>query len=531
MTDPLFSIRKEFDLSQATFKSIVDGFQAEYDSGLNTASAVGLATMIPSYVTTLPTGKEKGTYLALDLGGSTLRVCAVELLGDCQVAVTEVRRHIAPNDPLRTSGAAAFFDWIVDAIAELIEKIGHDTVHADGPLSLGVCWSFPLDQTSISAGRILRMGKGFTIEGVEGYDVSTLFHNAFTRKNVNVKVTALLNDTVGTLVAHAYTNPNARVGFIYGTGVNAAYPEKVSRMVKLKGKLQDHCFSPDATMLVNTEIDIFGSDAYLPLNKYDRQLDANHSQPDFQLYEKMMSGACIGELVRLAALDLIENAKLFKGHRPTEFTVSMEFSTSIPSDIEGRLDDSVEARLEHLGDLIHFEGEYTMDLDDLNVFTELCRLVSDRAARLAAAAMASLIEQQQDLMAGSGPIVIGVNGSTYEKYPNMHQRICDSLVAWFDPQVSQRIQLELATDGGSIGGALIAMLAEKEQQQQKVSKPKTLSFTETTNKVVSNKDGATRPLSLFGCLFGWLAPFWAKRRETNNPSGVVETVQVDQEKL
>jgi hexokinase len=149
---------------------------------------------------------------------------------------------------------------------------------------------------------------------------------------VNVKVTALLNDTVGTLVAHAYTNPDARVGFIYGTGVNAAYPEKVSRMVKLQG--QHDQYAEGTTMLVNTEIDIFGSDAYLPLNKYDRELDAHHSQPDFQLYEKMMSGACIGELVRLAALDLIQQGHLFNGHRPIEFDIAMEFGTSVTSDIE-----------------------------------------------------------------------------------------------------------------------------------------------------------------------------------------------------
>lgn len=115
--------------------------------------------------------------------------------------------------------------------------------------------------------------------------------------------------------------------------------------------------------------------------------------------------------------------------------------------------------------MIHFEDGYTMDLEDLNVFTELCQIVSNRAAKLAGAAMASLIEQQQDLMTGSGPIVIGVNGSTYEKYPDMHERIHRSLVTWFDPQVSERIRVELATDGGSIGGALIAMLAEKEEQK------------------------------------------------------------------
>lgn len=92
--------------------------------------------------------------------------------------------------------------------------------------------------------------------------------------------------------------------------------------------------------------------------------------------------------------------------------------------------------------------------------------MSDRAARLAGAAMASLIEQQDDLVNGTGPIVIGVNGSTYEKYPSMHDRILESLVLWFGPQVSARIRLEVATDGGSIGGALIAMLAEKEEKKK-----------------------------------------------------------------
>lgn len=109
---------------------------------------------------------------------------------------------------------------------------------------------------------------------------------------------------------------------------------------------------------------------------------------------------------------------------------------------------------------------YTVELNDLEVFTGLCQIVSDRAAKLAGAAMASLIEQQADLINGTGPIVIGVNGSTYEKYPGMHDRIFESLVTWFGPQVSGRIRLEVATDGGSIGGALIAMLAEKEEKKK-----------------------------------------------------------------
>ncbi len=132
------------------------------------------------------------------------------------------------------------------------------------------------------------------------------------------------------------------------------------------------------------------------------------------------------------------------------------------------MDDSTEARFEHFKTLFTFEDNYVPVIEDLNVFTELCQIISNRAARLAGAAMASLIEQQSDLINGNKPIVIGVNGSTYEKYPNMHQRIYDSLVIWFGPEIGKRIRLELATDGGSIGGALIAMLAEKEEKKQYV---------------------------------------------------------------
>lgn len=142
MSDPLEPIRQAFHLDNEIFKAIVNGFKAEYNSGLETASATGLATMIPSYVTSLPSGNEKGTFLSLDLGGSTLRICAVELQGHGKVQVTEIKRHIHPNDPLRTSQVVEFFDWMVDAISELLVKIGHNSTK---PLSLGVCWSFPIE--------------------------------------------------------------------------------------------------------------------------------------------------------------------------------------------------------------------------------------------------------------------------------------------------------------------------------------------------------------------------------------------------
>ncbi|KAI9011968.1 hypothetical protein CLU79DRAFT_805993 [Phycomyces nitens] len=448
MLDPLDSIREAFELSSTQFAALVKGFQEEYDMGLTTSSTE-IATMIPSYVTRMPTGKEQGTFLALDLGGSTLRVSAVHLLGQGQVKVTEVRRAIPMADPLRTGTSDAFFDWIVEAVCELLSKINtHES------LSMGVCWSFPIDQTGISTGKILRMGKGFDLKGIDGRDLNELFQEAFKRKAIDVTVTAILNDTVGTLVAHAYTHPQAKIGFIYGTGVNAAYPEKVSRIQKLKG----HGLGPDVEMLINTEIDIFGNEAYLPLNRFDRALDATHSQPKFQLYEKMMSGAYLGELTRLASMELIASGDLFQGNIPDQFRNAWGFPSASVSILESNAASQWEAQKPAVESILSFENEYQLSPTDLSLLIQVAQIISDRAARLAGGAMASLLEQQKDTLSETEPIVIGVNGSVFEFYPQMPERIQKSLIDWFGPSISNRLQISLATEGGSIGGALIAML-------------------------------------------------------------------------
>ncbi|KAJ1481032.1 hypothetical protein T484DRAFT_1808899 [Baffinella frigidus] len=43
---------------------------------------------------------------------------------------------------------------------------------------------------------------------------------------MHVRVTALANDTVGTMMAKKLTDPRAEVGIIFGTGTNACYIEQ-----------------------------------------------------------------------------------------------------------------------------------------------------------------------------------------------------------------------------------------------------------------------------------------------------------------
>jgi hexokinase len=459
--DALFKeVEKDFLLSREQLQPIVEGFNQECKTGLKTPSK-GLATMIPSFVTKMPTGNEVGTFLSLDLGGTNLRIAAVELKGAGKTAVHELKR--LPSVALKTGEGSVFFDWIADAIRELItveakHLFTQDQVSGKETLALGVCWSFPVDQTAVDRGTILRMGKGFTLKNTEGRDLADMFHEAFERNNLNVKVTAILNDTVGVLVAHGYTNPATRIGLIFATGINAAYPEKVSAITKLDESVRSK-YPQDAEMLINSEIDIFGNEDYLPLTKYDLVLDGSHNQPKFQLYEKMLSGAYMGELTRLIAMDFIKEGVLFEGHVPEGFDEAWSFPTKYMSTLEE--DDNDVERKKSFELLSAFQCVNTPTLNDLAILTRICRIVSTRAASLAAVAIISLVEQQKLLnREKEDDIVVGVDGSTYAYYPHMDLRVRRALDEWYGKETSSKITVEVASEGGSVGGALIAMLCK-----------------------------------------------------------------------
>lgn len=46
-------------------------------------------------------------------------------------------------------------------------------------------------------------------------------------------VVAILNDSTGTLLKGAYSDPDCVIGMIFGSGFNACYVEKVERVLKL----------------------------------------------------------------------------------------------------------------------------------------------------------------------------------------------------------------------------------------------------------------------------------------------------------
>jgi hexokinase len=103
--------------------------------------------MLPSYNYQLPHGCERGQYLALDVGGSTLRVALVELRSRAARGTERniIRMQSFKIDPtIKDLVGHAFFDWMATRVLETVDGEGPNR-DSGSPLLMGLAWSFPIE--------------------------------------------------------------------------------------------------------------------------------------------------------------------------------------------------------------------------------------------------------------------------------------------------------------------------------------------------------------------------------------------------
>jgi hexokinase len=294
----------------------------------------------------LPTGHETGTFLALDMGGTNLRVCEIVLVEKKSEFDILQSKYRIPED-LKTGNRDELWEYIVDCLQQFIESHYGDKKREK--LYLGFTFSYPATQDYIDHGVLQRWTKGFDVAGIEGENVVPMFEAALARKvryhhpfpgkiftseqGVPIKLVALVNDTTGTLIASAYRDTAMKIGCIFGTGCNAVYMEDVGSIPKLA-----HMNLPaDMLMAINCEWGAFDNEhQILPRTPYDIILDKYCPRPNQQTFEKMTAGLYLGELLRLVLVDLHENkdVHIFEGQNIDRLRKSYALDSSFLSLIE-----------------------------------------------------------------------------------------------------------------------------------------------------------------------------------------------------
>ncbi|KAI9756117.1 MAG: 18S rRNA maturation protein [Chaenotheca gracillima] len=431
-------------------------------------------SMLPSYNHTLPRGDERGTYLALDVGGSTLRVALVELAGRNEASEPMRISRMESwriDDSVKLLTGNDFFDWMAGRIDEMLSKDGSGYGHEKSPLPMGLAWSFPIEQTSIRSGTLLGMGKGFyAAHGVLGQDLGDLIMQACQRRDMNVKMDAIVNDASATLLSRAYLDPSTRLALILGTGLNAAIHLPVTALAPSKfGSRPQDWHDNAAHVLVNTELSMFGK-GILPTTRWDEDLNATHLLPDFQPLEHLVSGRYLGEIVRLILVEAVQTAGLFGGELPRGLSEPYAFATSIVAAIEADTSPCL-ASSRHLLSLHHpFTSPTTSPTHaDLLFLQRVTRCVSRRAATYVATGIHALwtlrISAEGLSPRNGGRVAIGCNGSVIEKYPDFSktcQATIDSLVELSGGQTSS-VVLEPAVESALFGAAVAVSCVESER--------------------------------------------------------------------
>merc|ERR1719273_2748625 len=181
-------------------------------------------------------------------------------------------------------------------------------------------------------------------------------------------------------------------------------------------------------------------------------VDEMSVNPGKQIFEKMISGMYMGELIRQVLVDLMKDDLIFFNCNRERLFERGAFYTRFASEIES---DPV--------------GEYTrasmvmeeLDIDPDEVTAEdysslryICEVVSRRASFMASAGITALLKKMD-----YKNVVIAIDGSLFRHHPHfknvMHSRISQLM------GIDYTFELLLSEDGSGRGAALVAAVLKR----------------------------------------------------------------------
>nr|XP_021136857.1 hexokinase-2 isoform X2 [Columba livia] len=443
-------------LSEETLQEVSQRFGKEMEKGLGAdTNPTASVKMLPTFVRSTPDGTEDGDFLALDLGGTNFRVLRVKVSDNgLQKVEMENQIYAIPEELMRGSGVQ-LFDHIAECLANFMEKLKIK----DKKLPLGFTFSFPCHQTKLDESILVTWTKGFKCSSVEGKDVVSMLRKSIKKRgDFDIDIVAVVNDTVGTMMTCGYDDHNCEVGLIVGTGTNACYMEEMRHIDLVEGD--------EGRMCINMEWGAFGDDGVLNdiRTEFDREIDMGSLNPGKQLFEKMISGMYMGELVRLILVKMAKEGLLFGGRLTPDLLTTGHFETRYVSAIEKEKEGLQKAHeiLSKLG----LEPSH----EDCVATHRICQIVSTRSANLCGATLAAVLRRiKENKGLDRLRSTVGVDGSVYKKHPHFARRLHKTVRKLLPDCEIRFVRSEDGSGKGAAGVTAVAYrLAAQHQARQKI---------------------------------------------------------------
>lgn len=418
---------KEFDLDIKNVQHLVETQLTHMQNGLFAESAS--IRMIPTF-TDIPHKEVNGSFLAIDFGGTNMRCVLVKIEKNKIVGNWQKSAVIDHTTP---SGKKLLGD-LGQVIEDFLKENEDKLTPRPEVLLAGYTFSFPVNQTSLKSGFLIRWTKEFVADGCEGEDATRLLQEELNRRGLTwVHINALCNDTVGTLCSAVLGDPDTSMGVILGTGNNGCYREKVTNIKKLTPPADFN----SKFMIINCE---WGSFNGFPHTSADNEVYEKTKSIGEQKFEKMISGRycpmIAAEALSLAMRDgaLQDLEHRIRAAREKE---GKKVGVLVPYDEHSRLSliEMSDVQFDSTPDLsrsreilVQFADipdgkDVKVSVEELKQVQRLFTNIVDRSAKLCAIAMASCVAHTTMHVEVKKRFTIAIDGSVYHKYKGYAEKI------------------------------------------------------------------------------------------------------------
>ena len=376
-----------------------EGLKAKDLGAKSTSLLRSSMPMIPTWTRPPASSPKNASIIVIDAGGTNFRSSLVTFNSEGAPSISNMQKTAMPGIE-REYSRREFFDKIA-------ENIGHLKGLAS---RIAFCFSYAFEALPGGDGRVIEMSKGVRAPEVHGCLLGENLSQALAAKGWrDIEKITVANDTSAALLAGASAAVNGKcydsfIGFILGTGMNAAYIES-EEIPKCASIPEAANFGPQIVVCES------GKSDKMARSWFDDELYKEMNTP--APYERMCSGAFLGHL-GLIALKEAARAGLFSENVASEILAldSLELK-----DMDAFLYRPFRADT-RLGSIFAGAAEF-----DVEAAYRILDAFVDRSARLAAINIGAAAVKSGKGFNPARPICVLCEGTTFLKTHGLRERV------------------------------------------------------------------------------------------------------------
>ncbi|KAK6125365.1 hypothetical protein DH2020_040895 [Rehmannia glutinosa] len=400
--------------------------------------------LLVSYLAPLPTGDEKGTFYGINLRGTNFLILRARLQGKNEPVTELHKQEIAIPTAIMANADSTreLCDLIGLELSKFISQHSEtDNEAQTRERKLGFTVSYPINEDPASSGIASKWNR-LSVDDTVGKELVAEINEAFKKHGVDMRVFAVVNDTVGDLAGGRYYSKETVAAVSLGMGTNVSYIESPEQVLNEP--------SNPAETVINMEWGNFNS-FNLPLTEYDTSLDAESLDPGNRIFEKLISGMYLGEIVRRVLLKMAQEAALFGDSVPPKLTIPYSLRSPDMAAMHQDTSEDYEVVEEKLKEIFDINDSTPMARE---IVTEICDIVAERGARLVGAGIVGIVKKMGRVE--NRKSVITIEGGLYDHYRIFRNYLHSSVWEILGDEHSDNVIIEHSHGGSGAGSIFLA---------------------------------------------------------------------------